>query len=189
MTACVRVRADVTICRKLGRLRDGLVVREATQNSQSFVPRRTLCAVRLRRAAGGSARISGFIRRRLCLWMSGTQFGRDGVAVNTTPVFPDTPPGSSGPPRTRGALNPLQKLVLYSRNKASRRQMSSTLPSLPPGQMAKLDNMLSKITLQSHGHVSVCPAGRAAWQAPTSLPGCGVCPGRGEARVGGGGVV
>lgn len=34
--------------------------------------------------------------------------------------------------------------------------MSSTLPSFPPGQMAKLDNMLSKITLKSHGRVSVC---------------------------------
>lgn len=34
--------------------------------------------------------------------------------------------------------------------------MSSALPSFPPGQMAKLDNMLSKITLKSHGHVSVC---------------------------------
>ncbi|KAK5892825.1 hypothetical protein CesoFtcFv8_013175 [Champsocephalus esox] len=52
---------------------------------------------------------------------------------------------------------PLQKLVLYSRYKASRRQMSSTLPPLPPGQMAKLDNMLSKITLKSHGHVHACP--------------------------------
>lgn len=54
------------------------------------------------------------------------------------------------------ACIPLQKLVLYSRNKASRRQMSSALPSLPPRQMAKLDNMLSKITLKSHGCTSVC---------------------------------
>ncbi|KAK5922776.1 hypothetical protein CgunFtcFv8_020012 [Champsocephalus gunnari] len=59
--------------------------------------------------------------------------------------------------RGSGACVPLQKLVLYSRYKASRRQMSSTLPPLPPGQMAKLDNMLSKITLKSHGHVHACP--------------------------------
>lgn len=68
----------------------------------------------------------------------------------------DTPLSSSGL-HTQACIL-LQKLVLYSRNKASRRQMSSTLPSLPPGQMAKLDNMLSKITLKSHGHVSVCLA-------------------------------
>lgn len=66
----------------------------------------------------------------------------------------DTPLSSSGL-HTQACIL-LQKLVLYSRNKASRRQMSSTLPSLPPGQMAKLDNMLSKITLKSHGRVCVC---------------------------------
>lgn len=79
----------------------------------------------------------------------------------------------------------LQKLVLYSRNKASRRQMSSTLPSLPPGQMAKLDNMLSKITLKSHGGVSVClPACLSI--LPPMRPGhlCwGVAPGQGQRGV------
>lgn len=83
----------------------------------------------------------------------------------------------------------LQKLVLYSRNKASRRQMSSTLPSLPPGQMAKLDNMLSKITLKSHGRVSVClpvclsilPPIRPAWRAGHLC--WGVAPGQGQHGV------
>lgn len=79
----------------------------------------------------------------------------------------------------------LQKLVLYSRIKASRRQMSSTLPSLPPGQMAKLDNMLSKITLKSHGCVSVClPACLSI--LTTMRPGhlCwGVAPGQGQYGV------
>lgn len=88
----------------------------------------------------------------MCLGMSDTQhpmmeWWEPGACI-------DTPLSSSGP-HTRACIL-LQKLVLYSRNKASRRQMSSTLPSLPPGQMAKLDNMLSKITLKSHGCVSVC---------------------------------
>lgn len=95
----------------------------------------------------------------------------------------DTPLSSSGL-HTRACIL-LQKLVLYSRNKASRRQMSSTLPSFPPGQMAKLDNMLSKITLKSHGRVSVClpvcPSIRPAWR-PGHL--CrGVAPGQGRRGV------
>lgn len=92
----------------------------------------------------------------------------------------DTPLGSSGL-HTRACIL-LQKLVLYSRNKASRRQMSFTLPWLPPGQMAKLDNMLSKITLKSHGHVSVCLppclSVRPSWRAGHLCR--GVAPGQGQ---------
>lgn len=46
--------------------------------------------------------------------------------------------------------------------------MSSTLPSFPPGQMAKLDNMLSKITLKSHGHV--CLSAPACLTEPHPTP-------------------
>lgn len=100
----------------------------------------------------------------------------------------DTPLSSSGL-HTQACIL-LQKLVLYSRNKASRRQMSSTLPSLPPGQMAKLDNMLSKITLKSHGRVCVCspvcrsilPPVRPGWHPGHLLLGCGAWAG-GEAAL------
>lgn len=91
-----------------------------------------------------------------------------------------------------GPASRSKKLVPYSRNKASRRQMSSALPSLPPRQMAKLDNMLSKITLKSHGCVSClldCLSGHfshlsarshMAWRG--TRPCLGVVPGRGVRR-------
>lgn len=47
--------------------------------------------------------------------------------------------------------------------------MSSALPSLPPGQMAKLDNMLSKITLKSHGHVCLSAPACLTEPLPPSL--------------------
>lgn len=87
--------------------------------------------------------------------------------------------------RTPSPASCSKKLVRYRCNKASRRQMSSTLPSLPPGQMAKLDNMLSKIIPKSHGHVSVClPVCLPIPQLWPSPLGSGVWPCPGKDRVG-----
>ena len=112
----------------------------------------------------------------MCLWMSDTQqpmmdWWEPGACI-------DTPLSSSGLHNQACIL--LQKLVLYSRNKASRRQMSSTLPSLP-----STDGKIRQYAFQNYTEItwprvclpaclSILPPVRPAWHPGHLLPGCGV---------------